>query len=325
MKYYSTKEVPAHEKAAYWHTLCNELFDLDMDAVSIEDFEAQAIVGDIGPLHVAQITSRPIVVDRTRRHISRMSRMRCSLLLQTHGQSVISHQGGDVKLRENDFVIFDNTYPHRLTVDKEMTLTTFSIPEKMLKKHIPYPAGVSGVCMSGIEGISAVVSGTLRGVWDQLSKGLPQELGGAIADNLLDFLAIAYAATQKAGVTDSSLNTRRRIQIRKVIEDQLHDPELSGETIAATLKMTPRYLRMIFAAENETISSYILRRRLEKCTRQLTSVVWRGRTITEIALHAGFNSAAHFSRVFRSYYGVTPREYRQNNLATEDQAQQPGD
>lgn len=313
MKQYSTKDVPASAKAGYWNRLCNELFNLDMDAIDAHDFEAQAIVGDIGPIQVAQITSRPIVVDRTRRHISGMGVARCSLLLQTHGQSVISHHGDEMKLRENDFVVFDNTYPHRLTVEKEMTLTAFSIPGKVLKKHIPYPQAISGQCMSGIDGISTVVSGTLRGIWEQLQKGLPSQFGAAICDNLLDFLAICYAANAKSSVTDSSMTMHHRVQIKKIIEDRLHEPGLSAETIATELRMTPRYLRMVFAAENETISSYILRRRLEKSTRQLTSPVWRGRTITEIALHSGFNSAEHFSRVFRSYYGVSPREYRQSN------------
>ena len=312
VKLYSTKAVSQREKAGYWNSLCNKLFDLDMNAVDAGTFEAEAIVDEVGPLLVSQITSGPIIVERTRDHIAHMRSMRYSLLVQTHGQSIVTHHGDEIKLRENDFIIFDNTYPHRLAVEKEMTLTAFSIPEKLLRRHFPDPAGISGICMSGMDGMSMVVSSTLRGVWEQVRRGLDAEFRGAIAENLLDFVAIGYAAENRAAVGGTATVSRRRLQIKKIIEDQLHDPDLSSESIAAELRISPRYLRMVFAAENETVSSYILRRRLEKCARQLLSPVWRGRTITEIALHCGFNNAAHFSRVFRSHYGITPRGYRES-------------
>lgn len=290
-----------------------------MDALDADDFEAQAIVGAIGPVSVAQITSRPVIVERTVDHIARMNgRMRYSLLLQRHGQSLISHHEKEVKLRENDFILFDNSYPHRLIVEKEMTLTAFSIPEKVLKRHIPNAEAVSGIVMSGLDGFSTVVSRTLLGGWDQVQQGLPEEFGAALADNLLDLVAIGYATANKTPFGGSTQVTRRRLQIRKHIEDHLHDPDLSAENIATALHITPRYMRMVFAAENETVSSYILRRRLEKCARHLTNPVWRGQTITQIALHCGFNSAAHFSRVFRSHFGVTPREYRESHWESEE-------
>ena len=68
------------------------------------------------------------------------------------------------------------------------------------------------------------------------------------------------------------------------------------------------------AQENETVSSYILRRRLEECGRQLSDVLWRRRTITEIAFGWGFNNATHFARVFRNHYGTSPRDYRNTNV-----------
>jgi len=39
--------------------------------------------------------------------------------------------------------------------------------------------------------------------------------------------------------------------------------------------------------------------------------------ISEIAEQVGYNSADHFSRIFRSIYNVSPREYRRQNLNTD--------
>jgi len=38
-----------------------------------------------------------------------------------------------------------------------------------------------------------------------------------------------------------------------------------------------------------------------------------GRSVTHIAFEHGFNSLPHFSRVFRSHFGITPSELRVNS------------
>jgi AraC-like DNA-binding protein len=72
---------------------------------------------------------------------------------------------------------------------------------------------------------------------------------------------------------------------------------------------------MLFDGGEESASRYILRRRLEECAKQLSSAMWRGHTLTEIAFACGFNSSAHFTRAFRGEYGVTPSEFRRADLA----------
>ncbi|MEI9891797.1 MAG: helix-turn-helix domain-containing protein [Caulobacteraceae bacterium] len=96
----------------------------------------------------------------------------------------------------------------------------------------------------------------------------------------------------------------------------MRDPELRPGVIASQLKLSSRYLRMIFASSREKVSAYILRRRLEECARQMADPRWRGHSITEIAFAWGFNSAPHFTRSFRERYGVSPRQFRRAQLET---------
>ncbi|MEE8428524.1 MAG: helix-turn-helix domain-containing protein, partial [Gammaproteobacteria bacterium] len=53
---------------------------------------------------------------------------------------------------------------------------------------------------------------------------------------------------------------------------------------------------------------------LEGCKRQLADSTWLNHSITEIAFNWGFNSSAHFSRVFKEQYGINAREYRKQAL-----------
>jgi AraC family transcriptional activator of tynA and feaB len=144
--------------------------------------------------------------------------------------------------------------------------------------------------------------------------GLPQKFNSMMVRNVMDVLSTSYAMQFDPCLSETSAVVSRRMEAKRFIEAHLKDPALSPCVIAAALRLSPRYLRMLFSGDHETLSVYILRRRLEECARQISSSLWRGRTLTDIAFNWGFNSAAHFTRVFRDHYGVTPRQYRDSHL-----------
>ncbi|MEI9851552.1 MAG: helix-turn-helix domain-containing protein [Sphingomonas sp.] len=114
------------------------------------------------------------------------------------------------------------------------------------------------------------------------------------ARHLLDVLSSAYAASIDQAFPASSLMAGRFWKVKLHIEENLRDPTLSPSNIAERLKLSDRYLRTIFAVSDESPSSYILRRRLEECARQLEDPRWRGRSITDIAFSWGLQQRAAF-------------------------------
>ncbi|MEU9308346.1 helix-turn-helix transcriptional regulator [Streptomyces sp. NPDC048256] len=99
-------------------------------------------------------------------------------------------------------------------------------------------------------------------------------------------------------------------RVLEYIELHLTDPDLSPEVIARAHHISVRYLHKLFKDEGTTVGRWILRRRLEECRRDLMRYGRGGRTIAAVAARWGFLSATHFSRVFRSAYGMSPREWR---------------
>jgi AraC-like DNA-binding protein len=87
--------------------------------------------------------------------------------------------------------------------------------------------------------------------------------------------------------------------------------------VAASCRITPRYLHHLFASSAETVGRYVLRRRLEECARALLAQAESGRTVAAIAFDHGFSSPTHFGRVFRQHFGMTPREYREQSQMNE--------
>ena len=102
----------------------------------------------------------------------------------------------------------------------------------------------------------------------------------------------------------------RREIAQMLMRGELRDPRLSPASVAEGLRISPRYLRTVFAGTGEKVSGYIIRRRLEECAKQIRNPAWAGHTLTEIAFAWGFNSAAHFTRTFHEQFGMAPREYR---------------
>ena len=66
---------------------------------------------------------------------------------------------------------------------------------------------------------------------------------------------------------------------------------------------------MLFASTGTTVSRYILGQRLALCREALENTSLRDYSITQIAFSYGFNDAAHFSRKFKEYYGISPNSH----------------
>lgn len=85
-------------------------------------------------------------------------------------------------------------------------------------------------------------------------------------------------------------------------------PDRSGasvDAIASRVGLSPSRLIHLFSDQVGTpIRSYARWLRLKRAA----SMVIAGKSITDAAHHAGFSDAAHFSRTFRSSFGLTPTQ-----------------
>lgn len=98
--------------------------------------------------------------------------------------------------------------------------------------------------------------------------------------------------------------------IKKVcsyVEENLAD-DISLETAADFAGVSSFYLSKLFKEEKgETFINYISDKRLEK-SRQLLEQTEL--SIKEITAEVGYNDQNYFSRIFKSKYGLSPKEYR---------------
>jgi AraC family transcriptional regulator len=87
------------------------------------------------------------------------------------------------------------------------------------------------------------------------------------------------------------------------------DTPLDRETLADVAGFSVPHFHRIFRAHvGESAISYVRRIRLERAGRKLRMGAV---DITEVALAAGYDSHAAFSKAFRQQFGLSPSEFRQ--------------
>jgi AraC-like DNA-binding protein len=140
--------------------------------------------------------------------------------------------------------------------------------------------------------------------------------GGVIAmqlgDAVIDMVTAAFAQQRAVTLPDDSPAGHKALvaQVYRFIDENLQDPDLNSRAIADAHFVSIRHLQKVFEGEGESVTDLVRNRRLERCRRDLADPRLRDRRIAIIGARWGFLDPAHFSRVFRSSYGSSPREYR---------------
>jgi AraC family transcriptional regulator len=108
---------------------------------------------------------------------------------------------------------------------------------------------------------------------------------------------------------------QERINLALDYIDRSIGDEIRLEDIAKAAFFSPYHFHRIFSAMiGETPDDYIRRVRLENAARMLWS--YKNLSVTDIAMKCGFSSPALFSRNFKTRFGLSPLEWRQNKTAT---------
>lgn len=101
--------------------------------------------------------------------------------------------------------------------------------------------------------------------------------------------------------------------ILSVINQNIHNPKLSSQFIAAELNISPRHMyRKLGEIDCDSPSEMIKESRMHIAHKYLLNSQM---TIDEIVYKSGFTNRATFFRLFSQKYGCTPKEYRDKNIS----------
>lgn len=312
---YTTDAVPSRQRLAYWRAALSQTFAPVAVAVPDEVCSGTIRTSRLGHLRVATVDGDPMSARRTPQLIAPDQEEHLVVTLVVRGVAGVLQDAREAHLHPGEIVLCDTARPLRL-----------EFPHPFQTKSLVVPRRLLGLEESDLRRLTATpirpdtMAGSLLAPFlTQLVDGAATYLsatGVALARHVVDLLTVLIEERlhQQAGDTPSAAREMlARIQV--FIDRNLTDPDLTPEAIARAHQISVRYLHKLFQAEDVTVSRWIQRRRLQECRRVLARREAAGRTIAAVARQWGFTSPAHFSRVFRDVYGMSPVEWRDSAVS----------
>jgi AraC-like DNA-binding protein len=223
----------------------------------------------------------------------------------------------------------------RRTSDRRRRASAAVATQRRLERRIPARHARGGAlgdvrsaaqpprqCTQGIADVQIVGPGGFGDVFARMMEQAARNLETlsdaewlAIAQSLADLLPTFTrqlaepTADLNSGTATKAATLHRLCQ---TIERRLDDADLTPAKVALAEGISERYLQKLFEGTGSSFTHYLRERRLQRTWADLSNPSEAHHSISEIAFRAGFNDSAHFSRTFRHRFGLSPREFRQN-------------
>lgn len=303
---WSTSRVLACERAEAWAGITARYFGR-LRVSSLDDcpLDASLDVYNVGSLRMYRISAPAHHVSRDNSCGEMPTDDFYKLVLQVSGRGIVEQQQRRVVLQPGHWILYDPRAPYSITNHERCTLLVTQVPRALLSGlQLPGPhAGKTG--HDNVAGLHGVFGTYLRALSEQLS-GLPDGVGQSVSESVVGLLASTLAETLRQSGEFVSLPSVLKLRVRQFVQTHLSDPDLSIQHVADALRCSKRYLHRVFEDDEVSLERHIWTSRLEHCHAALTHEANANRSAAEIAFASGFKSSAHFCRLFKQRYQVTP-------------------
>ena len=163
------------------------------------------------------------------------------------------------------------------------------VPREELRGRLGDVTSLTARAISNQEPAASLASGFL-GMLPKHIGALNGQIGAKIAQQVLDLVALAFAANAPTGhVALSSRRTAALLHLKVTIEGALGDHSLRPVGAAAAAGISVRYANALLAEEGTSLERFIVSRRLQRCHQTLSDPAQAHRTVSDIAYSYGFS------------------------------------
>lgn len=307
---YTTDSVPAHQRRTYWREALSRTFAAVDVTVPDEVCSGTIRTSRLGHLRVATVEGDPLCARRTPQLIAQGQDEHLVVKLLVRGVARVEQAGREVHLHPGEIVFCDMARPIRMEFHRPFQTKSLVLPRRLLGLRESDLQRLTATPFRPDTRLGSLLSPFLAQLVDSAAT-YPSATGEVLARHVVELLTVLVEERLHQVVDDTPSAARVLLpRIQLFIDRNLADPDLTPEAIAQAHQISVRYLHRLFQTEDVTVGRWIQRRRLQECRRELAGRMAAGRTIAAVAHQWGFTSAAHFSRVFRAAYGMSPAEWR---------------
>lgn len=308
---WSTSGLAPQEQYGFWaDEVSGPAFHLELPDGHRGPYQASARVVALQEAAFAELRCDPLAVQRTGRTIAADSSDGFSVTLMRSGSGFVELDGEQQALAAGDLWLLDMSRPFLKRFAEPLHTHLLVMP-----RHLFEAAGVRLE-----EGLRVMAPrGGMADLFADFLISLSRNVGALqgdepakVARTGAQLMAAVFAPTpDHQRVVADSARALKAERVLRYVEQNVGDAALSPSRIAAALGTSVRYLHGLFEGTDASLGERILRRRLERCRDDLASPALARRGVGEIAYAWGFSNAAHFSRAFKAFTGMSPRDFRQ--------------
>ena len=312
----STSAVAPRERFDYWHdVVCRNLVDLDYRLIGEGQFDATFHAMPVSALQLCRIQASPHSAVRSSAGISRTESASVVFNFVLSGSLIAEQDGRVARLKVGDGALCDADRPYKLESSEAFELASIRIPRQSVASRVGHLQRLSAYNFSERGELAPMVFAYLSRLVDR-APNLGGSAGLKVSRNFTELLiAMVAEFAESACLPLSEYRGLALMRVKDAVERNLSCTDLVPATIAAELKLSPRYINQLLEAEGTSLSRYIWGRRLERAAEQLRDPGLRGRAVSQIAMDNGFNDLSHFSKAFRGRFDLSPRDYRNASLS----------
>jgi AraC-like DNA-binding protein len=216
------------------------------------------------------------------------------------------HATEELLLSPGDLVVGSVEWPFEIAVPDGVAFLTLLIPKRVLSPLLVGGRLIGPLGVPANSPLGSMLGTNIDAAGMQLSR-LSPDFGDAVLASLCSLVALACSVSQYEQLNGrDSLRVERFAAVKRHIERNLADPDLTPTTAARALSISVRQLHLLFEPSGTSFAQHVLRRRLHACRTELESRAGTRRSVADIAFGWGFNSMSTFYRAFVSEFGATP-------------------
>jgi AraC family transcriptional regulator, positive regulator of tynA and feaB len=228
------------------------------------------------------------------------------------GSLCLSHSGGQSLALAGDLLVARSMTPH--TSDSQpgedglCEILQLVVPTHLLRRVFGLEVK-TGFCMRATGRRFAIAERILADLFEDTGE-LNENAVNLLVESALCVLGDAIKTQESCASIRPTLADKRLQDVLRFIETHLSDPKLSVAQVAKNCGISSRYLSLLLMQNGTPFSVLVWNKRLQAAVQWLSTSRPGEATISEIAYRVGFKSAAHFSRMFKREFKLSPRQYR---------------
>jgi AraC-like DNA-binding protein len=233
------------------------------------------------------------------------------MLIYSEGGCSFTSERHAIEVHPGDICFIDMTRQSALRAPDHRNISVV-LPRALLAPLVADLDGLHGRILQRSTSLNAMLVRHLRALFDEAPDLASKDAGAAARGTAALVAAFAGASANGRDAIEQASASASLQTARRLIETNMHEPDLGPEFVCRRLGMSRAKLYRLFEPIGG-VGEYIQQRRLARAYQALTDPARANFYISVIAAQYGFGNASVFSRAFRNAFGMSPTDLRGNH------------